>query len=95
MAGNEISSLLDETENVMCDILLSGYHSVRESSMERLREIADTYQEYGMETGAAIVTELWDALNLRINSFDYDKTKITDKISALEFYMRNARSRLE
>lgn len=95
MAGKEISSLLDETENVMCDIQLSGYHSVRETSMERLKKLADTYEEYGMETGAAIVAGLWDALNMRLNSFDYDKIKITDKLSTLEFYMSNARSRLE
>lgn len=87
--------LLEETENLMNDILLSGFHSVQASTLDKWREIGEIYDKLGMEEGKKIISTLEKELHKRRNSFEYDISKITKLFCTLEFYLKNAKNRLE
>lgn len=92
---NSLISLLSETENLMNDIILSGFHSIQNSSLERLNSLKDIYNQYGMVKGNKIIDNLINELNKRRNSFEYNINKISDDFCLLEFYVKNAKDRIE
>lgn len=91
---SNLIQVINDTEYLLNDILLSGFHSVQISTMERLKLLEDIYDKYGMETGRKLVKELYNQLNKRKNSFEYDINEIAEIYCKLEFYIKNAGSRI-
>lgn len=91
---NILMSLFADTENIINDILLSGYHSLQSTTLDRLRELEQIYNQMGLEEGTKLLSLLIDGLNQRKNSFEFDLNQITKLFCTLEFYLRNAREQL-
>ena len=84
--GN-LDSIVEKTEELLGDLLLSGFQSVYEASLEQMDELARLYELYGMANGKALLEQLRRALLKRKNSFDYDLHDVMLAYSQLEFYI--------
>lgn len=93
--GNQIVSLLDEINYLLQDILLSGFHSIQLPSLEKLAELRNGFDFYGMEKGKELLNKLFVELNKRRNSFEYGVNELTEIFCSIEFYVRTAKSELE
>lgn len=91
---NNILSVVSETENIMNDMLLSGFHSVQMSTLERIKSLESAYSKLNMQTGAELILQLYNELNKRRNSFEYNINNITKIFCKLEFYIRNASEKI-
>lgn len=92
---NHLLSLVDDTESVLEDIFLSGFSSIRQSTLDKLDELLRGYQTYGMKEGAALLEELIQQLKLRKESFASDIPRAMTAFSRMEFYLEHLRSRVE
>lgn len=92
---NQLLSLLEETDYLLEDILLSGFHSIQTSSLEKLQKLKNNFDSYGMEKGKELLNKLFVELNKRRNSFEYEMDTITETFCSIEFYVRTAKNRLE
>lgn len=92
---NQLLFLLEETDYLLEDILLSGFHSIQTSSLEKLERLKNNFDSYGMEKGKELLNKLFIELNKRRNSFEYEMNIITEIFCSIEFYVRTAKNRLE
>lgn len=92
---NILLSLLEETQYLLEDIFLSGFHSIQPSSLEKLTMLKSTYEAYDMSSGAVLIDTLLSELGKRRSSFQYCIDDITEIYCKLEFYLCNAKSYIE
>lgn len=86
--------LVDDTENFMEDIMLSGFHSVHNQTLERLQELQYVFESLGMEAGHKLLKLLFEGLSERKNSFHTDVENLTKTFCRLEFYLKVAKDKL-
>ncbi len=91
---NNILLVISDTQNIMNDIFLSGFHSIQISTLERLKGIETAYYKLDMKTGGKLISHLYDELNKRVNSFKYDINNITEIFCRLDFYIENIKEYL-
>lgn len=91
---NNLTLLAAETEAVLEDIFLSGFHSVRKSTIEKLDGLLKFYQSYNMKKGVSLILELKKQLVMKQESFCGDIDKIMAAYSKTEFYLEYLKSRL-
>ncbi|WP_176892025.1 hypothetical protein LIY46_03200 [Fusobacterium varium] len=89
--NNVVETIINDTENIMNDIFLSGFHTVQPATLEKLEQIENLCRKTGMSRGAELVSDLKNELNKRRNSFEYDIEAATDIFCRLEFYIQNAK----
>lgn len=92
---NHLLSLANETESALEDIFLSGFSSIRPSTLDRLEELLRGYQTYGMQEGVSLLEDLIHQLKLRKESFESDVPKAMTAFSRVEFYLEHLQSRIE
>lgn len=86
--------LVEDTENFMEDVMLSGFHSVHNQTLERLQELQTIFESLGMESGHEVLKLLFEGLSERKNSFHIDVENLTKTFCRLEFYLKVAKDRL-
>lgn len=84
----KITTLLTQTEDVLSDILLSGFQGVHLSTLEEIDYLIKCYTKYEMHTATNLLTNLKSALLKRKNSFEYNIEDIMQYYSKLEFYIQ-------
>ncbi len=84
--GN-LDFIVEKTEELLGDLLLSGFQSIYEASLEQIDELEKLYALYGMVGGKQLVQQLRRELLKRKNSFDYDLQDLMLAYSQLEFYI--------
>lgn len=65
--------LLEEVEQLLEELYLSGFDTVHDSTLEALQKIKKRTPLYGMEFLTELLTKLADALSMRRHQFDKDK----------------------
>lgn len=88
--AEKIEELMMETEDLLTDLLLSGFQGVHTASLEQIDQLIKTYNKYEMHTASDLLTELKLALLKRKNSFDYNIEEIMSHFSKLEFYINRS-----
>lgn len=91
---NQLAGLASETESVLEDIFLSGFCSLRPGTIEKLLELSDLYESYGMKEGSELLFHLKNLLYQEKESFSTDLTAVMDSYCRLEFYLEHFKSRL-
>lgn len=89
--NNVLETIINDTENIMNDIFLSGFHTVQPATFEKLEQIEELCRKTGMSRAEELVRDLRDELNKRRNSFEYNVEAATDIFCKLEFYIQNAK----
>lgn len=89
--NNILETIINDIENIMNDIFLSGFHMVQPATFEKLEQIEKLCQKTGMSKAEELMRELRDKLNQRRNSFEYDIRAAADVFCKLEFYIQNAK----
>lgn len=92
---NHLLFLADDTESALEDIFLSGFSSIRPSTLDKLEELLRGYQTYGMKEGVSLLEELIRQLKLRKKSFTSDVSSAMTAFARMEFYLEHLRSRVE
>jgi len=88
--NDDILYLVQDTESLLSDIFLSGFHSVTNSSLEQLEQITKEFERYGMKNGMELLDKLKNELLKYKNSFNSSKADTTKIFCLLEFYLKNA-----
>lgn len=94
---DEPSSLLllvQETEALLEDIFLSGFHSIRSSTIDQLDHLAIRYESYGMEEGQRITAGLKQHLLKCKESFSGSKEETMKALGRMEFYLEHLKSQV-
>lgn len=91
---NQLPNLALETEAVLEDIFLSGFCSLRQGTLDKLEELADLYQTYGMKEGHELLFHLKELLYQEKESFVSDLKAVTETYCRLEFYLEHFKSRI-
>lgn len=89
--NNVLETIINDTENIMNDIFLSGFHTVQPATFEKLEQIEELCRKTGMSRAEELARNLRDELNKRRNSFEYNVEAATDIFCKLEFYIQNAK----
>lgn len=92
---NLVLTLVQDAENLLGDIFLSGFHSVPAAVIERLQELTKDFESYGMKKGKELLERLSQDFVQRRGSFQYDVKQTAKDFCSLEFYLENARNALE
>ncbi len=79
--------IVEQTEEILCDLLLSGFQSVHIATIEQIDELAKIYELYGMTKGKGLLEQLRRTLIKRKNSFECDLQSLMKAYSRLEFYI--------
>lgn len=88
-----IEKVIEDGEEIIYDIFLSGFHSVQPSLLERLDQFSKLCEKAGAKKGEELSKRLRDGLNRRISSFDGDISELSKIFSQFEFYIRVAKKR--
>ena len=89
---NTLEIIVDEIENILNDIFLSGFHSVPDSLIKRIEQQFKVCKDIGMSKAAQLLAGLRDELNKRKNSFEYNSETVADFFTKIEFYIENFRN---
>ncbi|WP_462428270.1 hypothetical protein [Fusobacterium varium] len=89
--NNILETIISDTENIMNDIFLIGFHTVQPATFEKLEQIEELCRKTGMNRAEQLIKNLRDELNKRRNSFEYNIESATDIFCKLEFYIQNAK----
>lgn len=89
--SNVVETIINDTENIMNDIFLSGFHTVQPATFEKLEQIENLCRKTGMDRAGELISDLKNELNKRRNSFEYDVKIAADIFCKLEFYIQNAK----
>lgn len=89
--SNVVETIINDTENIMNDIFLSGFHTVQPATFEKLEQIENLCRKTGMGRAGELISDLKNELNKRRNSFEYDVKIAADIFCKLEFYIQNAK----
>lgn len=84
-----VEILVEDVENIMNDIFLSGFFSVSNITIEKIEKNSDIAEKLGMKKLSQILVNLKIELNKRKNSFENNLISLTDVFCKLEFYMEN------
>lgn len=87
-AMEQIETLMLQTEDMLTDLLLSGFQGVHLATLEQMDHLLKIYEDYGMHTGMNLLLQLKSNLLKRKNSFDHDIESIMQSYSRLEFYIQ-------
>lgn len=87
-----IEELLDETETLLNDLLLSGFQGVHEASLTQIQELMENYERLEMNTGIDLLYRLHEELMKRKSSFTYDLEKLMGLYSQLSFYLETCKT---
>lgn len=86
-----LEDLMEDIENLMTDIFLSGFHAVQSSSLEKIAEKSETARKLGMKRLSGLLESLGLELNRKKSSFESDIIKITENFCRIEFYIEHFR----
>lgn len=86
-----VEKLVEDGEDIIYDIFLSGFHGVQPSILTRLDEFSLLCEKAGAKKGESLAKELRDKLSKRVNSFDVDINELSLIFSHFEFYIRTAK----
>lgn len=89
--SNIMITLADEIESLLEDIFLSGFHGIRQSTIEKLTDLYQTHKSYGMEEGCLLLTKLREQLIKFKDSFHVDIQDTMKAYSQVEFYLEHIR----
>ncbi|WP_304160279.1 hypothetical protein [Fusobacterium ulcerans] len=89
--NNVVETIINDTENIMNDIFLSGFHTVQPATLEKLEQIENLCRKTGMSKAGELIGNLKNELNKRRNSFEYNIKTAADIFCKLEFYIQNAK----
>lgn len=82
-----------ETETLLEEIFLSGFHSARKSTVSKIDEVKKMYEAYGMREGAALLQTLRDQMIRRQESFSTGASQVMQAYGRMEFYLEYLKSR--
>lgn len=86
-----IERIVEDGEDIIYDIFLSGFHSTQPSVLERLEEFSKLCERAGAKRGEELSKKLREGLVKRVNSFDGDIRELSEIFSQFEFYIRVAK----
>lgn len=88
----DIQILIENVENILNDIVLSGFHTTQNSTIERIKENINLSNGLGMKKLSELLENLENELNKRKNSFEYEIIFLTDIFCKIEFYLESLKS---
>lgn len=87
--NNTFTLLAEETESLLEDIFVSGFHGIRQSIIDKLSELLQIYKNYGMNEGYNLLHELMMHLIKQKDSFSFDISDTMKAYTQVEFYIEN------
>lgn len=91
----EILSLIDEIDNIMEDLLSSGFNAVHDFTIKELERLGILCESYGMKTGSEMINSLKERLDKKRHSFDFDYDKAIEEYFKINKYLMLCRRKLE
>lgn len=89
-----MTTILDEMEQALTDLLQMGLATAGPDLAQRLLELSARCEGAGLHTGAVLFAELSRLLKERSHSFDKADMKLTAQICRAEHYITLCRSRM-
>lgn len=86
--------LVQETELLLEDIFLSGFHSIRTSTIDQLDQLSKQFEVYGMEEGRRTTAVLKQQLLMCKESFYGNKEETMKAFGRTEFYLEHLKSQV-
>ena len=89
-----MTTILDEMEQALTDLLQMGLATAGQDFAQRLLELSARCEGAGLHTGAVLVAELSRLLKERSHSLDKADLKLTAQICRAEHYITLCRNRM-
>lgn len=90
----KVEELLDETEVLLNDLLLSGFQGIHAASIGQMDELIECYEFLGMKNGIELLRDLKDELIKRNHSFAYNLERLMRAYSQVAFYVETCRKKI-
>ena len=89
-----MTTILDEMEQALTDLLQMGLATAGPELAQRLMELSDRCEGAGLHAGAVLFAEISRLLKERSHSLDKTDLKLTAQICRAEHYITLCRSRM-
>lgn len=90
-----MSELLGELEEILTDLLQSGFATGGPAACPRLRDLARRYEEAGLHTGAALARELETALDARPHTLQKEDLPLAAILCRIVRYLELCREKAQ
>ena len=75
----EILALIDDIDNIMEDLLSSGFNAVHEFTIKELERLGALSEGYGMKTCSEMLNNLKETLEKKRHNFDFNYEKTIEE----------------
>lgn len=83
-----VEKIVEDGEDIIYDIFLSGFHDTQPSTLDRLEEFSKLCEKAGAKKGEELSKKLKIELIKRVNSFEGNTKELSEIFSQFEFYIR-------
>lgn len=90
-----VSGILDDIENLLDGLLLSGISVIREGEIKELERVEDNCSRIGLKQAARLLSRLRACLEQKRHSLHFDSMEIVECSCALGSYVRAVRSKIK
>lgn len=91
----ELLDLIQEIENVMNDLLLSGFNTIHDYTLNEMKKLGQLCESYGMIYPSSIINNLVSDLTKKRHNFDFDYSTVIEDYFKLNKYLILCRKRIE
>lgn len=89
-----VEELIDETESLLEELLLSGFQGVHQASHTQIEELLKNYEKLGMTSGIHYVRTLQKELIKRRNRLGDEVEELVKSYSQMVFYIESCRAKM-
>ena len=82
----EILALIDDIDNIMEDLLSSGFNAVHEFTIKELERLGALSEGYGMKTCSEMLNNLKETLEKKRHNFDFNYEKTIEEYFKINKY---------
>lgn len=94
-ALEEILALIDDIDNIMEDLLSSGFNAVHDFTIKELGRLGALSEGYGMKTCSEMLNNLKETLDKKRHNFDFEYEKTIEEYFKINKYLMLCRRKLE
>ncbi len=92
---NEILDLIQEIENIMNDLLLSGFNTIHDYTLNEMKKLGQLCESYGMIYASNIINNLVSDLSKKRHNFEFNYSTVIEDYFKLNKYLILCRKRIE
>ena len=96
MSGFEgLGFIIEEMDGIRDMLLVSGFYSIQENMIHKIKELANSANRCGLEQGGLLLEKIAKGLEAKRHALDYDFKELTNDFFKLNLYVEAIKKKME